>query len=422
MHRFLILSVFLAFFSNATLAAKTITIPLNNGTEAELSVRHAKGKTLLLVMQSEYGLQAADYQLLKILPDYDIEVWLSNLLESYFLENTASNLEKIPAKDIQQLLQAIHDKSKKNIIILTAGRGAIPVLRALASWPGKNTPAYIEGLILMHPKLFKVTPEPGLIAELMPSVRHTNQLIYLIQPKLSPFWWNRNISVQGLQQSGSDVFIQPLKGIRNRFYFREDSSRDEQVLKTKYPNLIFNAITQINRYPKIQRHTSNNYKAKSTVTSTKKERKLAAYKGNPVPAPLKLLSLKNTSHDLRNDKGKVVLVNFWASWCPPCVHEMPSMQRLEDHFQQEKKDSFKILAVNMAEDTKTIHAFLQSKVNVDFDILLDSNGAALKDWKVFAFPTSFIIGKKGRIRYAIYGGLDWDTAEIKNTIQTLIDE
>lgn len=426
MYRFIITSLLISF-SIASHAGKTVSISLNKETNADFTVATAKGDTLLLIMPSEYGIQQADKQLLQRLPAAGIEVWLSNILEAYFLENSASNLERIPSRDVQQLLKNIHRKTKKNIILLSAGRGAIPILRALASWPDKTSPTYISGLILMHPKLFKTTPEPGSIAKLMPSVGKTNQLIYLIQPMLSPFWWNRNISMQGLQESGSDVFLRPLKDIRNRFYFREDASAKELRLKSKYPKLIYKAITQIKRYPKTTRLIATRYAAKPTVTSTKKERLLSPYKGKPTPPALKLRTLTNRLHDLKQDKGKVVLVNFWASWCPPCVHEMPSMQRLEDFFQQKNTPNkntaaFKILAVNMAEDEKTISTFLKAKVSVNFDILLDNKGEALKDWKVFAFPTSFIIGKKGKIRYAIYGGLIWDTPHIKDKIQQLLDE
>ncbi len=421
---FYLLFFCLFVFSKNILAAEIISIPLQPELETDLTVQAAKGDTLLLVFPSEYGPQQADTTLLQTLPQYGIEVWLSNPLESYFLPHTASNLEKIPAKDIQQLIQTVHKRSKKNIIILSSGRGAIPVLRALASWPDKFSPEYVTGLILMHPRLFTKTPEPGLKAKLMPSVSKTNQLIYLIQPNLSPFWWNKNISLQGLQQSGSDVFVQVLRNIRNRFYFREDANAIEQQLTQKYPNIIYNAINQLTRYPKKQRTIATGYTAKKLVTSIKQQQTLSPYKGKPVPPPLKLKVLTGSTHDLTSDKNKVVLVNFWASWCPPCVHEMPSMQRLENYFNKKPstKEAFKILAVNMAEDEKTITTFLKTKVAVKFDILLDSNGIALKQWQVFAFPTSFIIGKQGNIRYAIYGGLDWFDQDIIQKIQQLIDE
>lgn len=412
-------------FPISAIAAQTHTIQINNNQEIEFSYQQPSkksGDTLLLVIPSEYGIQKAETNLLETLPIQNIEVWVCNLLESYFLPNTASNLEKIPENDIQQIIEKLHKKTNKNIIILTTGRGSIPVLRALASWPSKISPPYLSGLILMHPKLFTKTPSPGLVAEAMPSVKNTNQLIYFIQPNQSPFWWNRNISLSGLQQSGSDVFIHSLKNIRNRYYFRADATDYEQQLATQFPHLIYNAINQIKRYPSKQRVLAKNYKAKPIVTTVKSHRTLSKYKGSPIPPNLSLLSLDDKFYKLQNDTGKVLLVNFWASWCPPCVHEMPSMQALENKLNKSSDKVFKIIAVNMAEDKKSIQQFIQTKVAIDFDILLDTDGAALKQWKIFAFPTSFIIDKKGKIRYAIYGAIDWLNTDVVHKIQLLINE
>ena len=151
----------------------------------------------------------------------------------------------------------------------------------------------------------------------------------------------------------------------------------------------------------------------------KKERTLSVYKGNTIPKKLILNDINGEQVDLNKLKGKVILVNFWASWCPPCVHEMPSMQRLQNRFFAK---GFTILGVNMAEDVKTVRHFLKTKVAVQFPILFDSDGTALKDWGVFAFPTSYVIDKKGKIRYAIYGGVDWETEDILKKITSLLNE
>ena len=122
---------------------------------------------------------------------------------------------------------------------------------------------------------------------------------------------------------------------------------------------------------------------------------------------------------LKQFENQVVLVNFWATWCPPCVHEMPSMQRLSEKL---IGDPFVILGVNIAEEETVVKAFLQHKVNVDFPILLDIHGNAMRQWNVMAFPTSFVIDKQGKIRYALFGSVDWETPEIVNKIETLIKE
>ena len=117
-------------------------------------------------------------------------------------------------------------------------------------------------------------------------------------------------------------------------------------------------------------------------------------------------------------RGEVTLVNFWASWCPPCVHEMPSMSRLNDDYREQP---FTILAINLGERIEDIQNFLQQHP-VNFPVLLDPQQQLPRQWKVFAFPTSYIIDKQGRIRYSVAGGIDWTSDEAKRAIQGLLDQ
>jgi thiol-disulfide isomerase/thioredoxin len=148
-------------------------------------------------------------------------------------------------------------------------------------------------------------------------------------------------------------------------------------------------------------------------------RKLRAHTGNPGPPSLKLAGLDGKPYDLTALRGRVVLVEFWASWCPPCAHEMPSMVRLQERLAGRP---FTILAVNMAETDKDVRAFLREKVRVDFPILMDRDGAGLKRWNVFVFPTSFVIGPDDRIRYVFLGGrCIRPTPEVVGRIDGLLD-
>jgi thiol-disulfide isomerase/thioredoxin len=135
-------------------------------------------------------------------------------------------------------------------------------------------------------------------------------------------------------------------------------------------------------------------------------------------APLALPALSGGKLDLEKLRGKVVLVNFWATWCPPCRKEMPSMMRLAQHFAGRP---FAIVGVNAGDSADDIRAFMQ-KVPVTFPIALDESGAALNPWQVFAFPTSYVLDKKGRVRMGLFGSIDWDTPETKARIEALLDE
>ena len=144
-------------------------------------------------------------------------------------------------------------------------------------------------------------------------------------------------------------------------------------------------------------------------------RELQAYKGGATP-PLVLKDLNGKTHDLKQYRGKVVLINFWATWCPPCRAEMPSMQRLKNKMAGKP---FVILAVDMGETEAEVNAFL-AQVKTDFTILMDKDGRALKAWKVFAFPTSYVVDPQGKIRYGLYGASEWDAPDKVQKITQLM--
>jgi thiol-disulfide isomerase/thioredoxin len=137
------------------------------------------------------------------------------------------------------------------------------------------------------------------------------------------------------------------------------------------------------------------------------------------PAPnLDLPTLDGATARLEQLRGRVVLVNFWAVWCPPCRKEIPSMARLAEKLGGRP---FAILAVNVGESPDDIRAFLK-QVPVNFPILLDADGENLKPWQVFAFPTSYVVDKQGRLRLGLFGSIEWDAPETVAKLDALLNE
>ncbi|NDP47644.1 MAG: TlpA family protein disulfide reductase [Sulfuriferula multivorans] len=139
----------------------------------------------------------------------------------------------------------------------------------------------------------------------------------------------------------------------------------------------------------------------------------------PALAPiLNARDLSGTSRSLADYRGKVVLLNFWASWCPPCLREMPSMERLRVKMAGRPLE---IVALASAEGPNDVKAFL-SKMKLGFPILLDTDGSNTKRWKVFALPTSFLLDVKGRVRYVLTGPTEWDEGEALKIIESMLEE
>lgn len=137
-------------------------------------------------------------------------------------------------------------------------------------------------------------------------------------------------------------------------------------------------------------------------------------------AELELPNLEGQSAALSGLKGKVVIVNFWATWCPPCRREFASMERLRTIMADRPLE---ILAVNEGEGVDVIEQFIATlDTPPSFPILLDSNGDAMGLWPVRGLPTTFVIDKKGQMAYRAIGGREFDHAQMLHKIEGLLRE
>jgi thiol-disulfide isomerase/thioredoxin len=139
----------------------------------------------------------------------------------------------------------------------------------------------------------------------------------------------------------------------------------------------------------------------------------------PMEAPgFTLTDMDGDSHSLADYRGKVVLINFWASWCPPCVREMPSLERL---YQALEDEPFIVLAVNQWENADHVFAFM-GRIDVfpTFPILFDPDSAVSEAYGVKGLPTSFIVDKRGRVVFRAIGGREFDHPDIVALIRELI--
>jgi peroxiredoxin len=136
--------------------------------------------------------------------------------------------------------------------------------------------------------------------------------------------------------------------------------------------------------------------------------------GKPAP-DFELVDTDGKLHRLSDYRGKTVILNFWATWCPPCREEIPSMNRA---WQQLRHEDVVMLAVNMGEDEDTIFVFT-ADYPAEFPLLLDRDGAVIAEWPVKGLPTTYIIAPDGRIAYRAIGGRAWDDSGILEVLRAL---
>ncbi len=141
---------------------------------------------------------------------------------------------------------------------------------------------------------------------------------------------------------------------------------------------------------------------------------LTPYKGAQPAPDFELVDVDGDKHRLSDYRGKPLIINFWATWCPPCREEMPSMNRAW----HKVKDDVSMLAINVGEDEDTIFIF-SADYPIDFPVLLDQSGDVIKQWPVKGLPTTFVLDREGNIHYTAVGAREWDDDALLEIVKGL---
>ena len=118
---------------------------------------------------------------------------------------------------------------------------------------------------------------------------------------------------------------------------------------------------------------------------------------------------------LSDFRGKPLIVNFWATWCPPCREEMPSMQRAHTAVSNE---GIGLIAINVGEDADTVAQFL-ADARVDFPLPIDETSMVVTSYPVRGLPTTFVVDPDGRLAYVATGGREWDDPALLDLVRAL---
>lgn len=138
------------------------------------------------------------------------------------------------------------------------------------------------------------------------------------------------------------------------------------------------------------------------------------------PAPsLVLTDIRGVEHSLEQYRGKVVVVNFWATWCPPCVEELPS---LENAWQRYRQQGLVVLAVS-GEESDVVTSFLERlPSDITFPVLIDGDMKSGNRWQIRGLPTTVVVDRSGVVHWRVEGQLDFSASEVDEMLLALLDD
>lgn len=353
--------------------------------------------------------------------DSSFELWLADLHTAYFVPSGRASLLEMPPEDVAQLIAIASPPDNRPYFIVSSGRGAALTLIAWQHLLQSGDSRKPDGLIFISPNFQAATQQPGKPVQYLDIIDQVRAPIYIIQPGDSGKRWRIGEVADRLNRAGSQTFIQIVPGISDDFHIHPEARPREITQAGTLPGNFAQATKILGMVQTADPAgiTTSVVPPDISTWSVSEPSVMPAEATGRKPAPqLVLNDLSGKQHRLSDYRGKVVLLNFWATWCPPCIEEIPALGRLSDKLASEQ---FALLSVDIAEDHARVSEFLK-KVPARYPVLMDPDGDSVDAWQLYAFPSTFIIDRKGHIRYIYYGGLDWDKQEIVQLIESLQQE
>ena len=141
--------------------------------------------------------------------------------------------------------------------------------------------------------------------------------------------------------------------------------------------------------------------------------------GNESAPSLVLADIRGVEHSLEQYRGKVVVVNFWATWCPPCVEELPS---LENAWQRYRQQGLVVLAVS-GEESDVVTSFLERlPSDITFPVLIDGDMKSGNRWQIRGLPTTVVVDRSGDVHWRAEGQLDFSASDVNKKLLALLDD
>ena len=399
-------------------AAEEITVEVHD-TDLSLLRFDADGEHLIIWVSPGFGHLQRAHDISLAISKRGIEVWHIDLAESLFLTQSTNTLRALDGSYVAGLVSEAHRLTGKSITLMTRSYAALPVLRGARLWQMQAADAdnaqfdYLTGAILFSPELYSEIPPLGLDPVYDPIASSTNIPIMLYQSGRRGNRWQLDKTLEKLQAGGAGVYLKILPGVTGVFYLKDTASETSAVLE-QLPEEIERVVQMLKRIPTPK--TVNKLQAGNEPAISSLDITLKPFMGDMKPIDIDLKNAAGNRFTRMDFSGKITLVNFWASWCGPCVEEIPALNRLREHM---KHKPFELISINYAETAEQIREFL-NLVKVDFPVLLDEDGSYSAKWNVLVYPATFVIDKSGNIVYGVNGAIEWDSKEVIGKLESLM--
>ncbi len=403
------------------------TVELDGGDRLEVHEAGAQGQgPLFLWLVNQYGELETPNAVIQVLAERGATVWRTDLLESLLLQRSSEAIRNMDGTAVAALLDAAVRSGRGPIVLVTCDRMSVPLLRGLRAWQegGGDTTA-VAGGILLFPNLYRGTPVAGEEPELLGIVAATNMPVAIFQPAMGSNRARLGELLETLYAAGSPAYAWMIDQVRDYYLLHSDEAENKALDTTTAgampqevrqaimdtPNQLLEAARLLAAAPRPTEVAALDERAETPIAPA-----YGLIEREPRPASeYALVDARGNRHELADNRGRITLVNFWATWCPPCVHEIPSMNRLAAAYDERE---FGIVSINYREEPEHILEFMR-EVEVDFPVLMDQDGRVSDEWGVFAFPSSFILDREGRIRYSVNTAIEWDTDAVRQVIDAL---
>lgn len=414
------LSVWLLMFaveSPGAVSAKEITVEVED-SELSLLRFNAEGDHLIIWVSPGFGDLQRAHDVSHAISKRGIEVWHIDLAESLFMPQGTQTLRALDGRYVAGLIERAHRKTGKHITLMTRSYAALPVLRGARLWQIQNNSKrtgradYLTGAILFSPELYSEIPPLGMEAVFDPIASSSNIPIMIFQAGKRGNRWQLDRTLEQLQIGGAPVFLKILPGVTGTFYLKDKAAETTAVLRA-LPEEIERVVAMLKRIPTpttVPEMEGTIRPGQSSLDIT-----LKPFASDMEPIPIELKNARGELFTRNSFIGKVTLVNFWASWCGPCIEEIPALNRLRQHMQGKP---FELISINYAETPEQIREFLDM-VKVDFPVLIDEDGSYSARWNVLVYPATFVIAMDGKIVYGVNGAIEWDSSEVVSKLEVL---